>query len=100
MQVAPVFNLYDTGWPIRTFQEQFPPAKTVFAGDEAPGRIGLVLDSLISGGCIVSGGRVQRSILSPNVRVNSYSEVYDSILMEGVNVVTNGTTKSHRIKLL
>jgi glucose-1-phosphate adenylyltransferase len=86
VQVAPIFNLYDKEWPIRTFQGQFPSAKTVFAGDEVPGRIGLVLDSLISGGCIVSGGRVQRSILSPNVRINSYSEVYDSILMEGVNV--------------
>jgi glucose-1-phosphate adenylyltransferase len=86
IQVTPVFNLYDQEWPIRTYQGQFPPAKTVFAGDENPERIGLVLDSLVSGGCIVSGGRVQRSILSPNVRVNSYSEVYDSLLMEGVNV--------------
>ncbi|HQP91533.1 MAG TPA: glucose-1-phosphate adenylyltransferase, partial [Candidatus Omnitrophota bacterium] len=86
IQVSPIFNLYDIEWPIRTYQEQFSPAKTVFAGDENPERMGLVLDSLISGGCIVSGGRVQRSILSPNVRINSYSEVYDSILMEGVNV--------------
>jgi glucose-1-phosphate adenylyltransferase len=60
--------------------------KTVFAGEEIAGRVGLVLDSLVSGGCIISGGRVQRSILSPNVRINSYSQVYDSILMEGVNV--------------
>ncbi len=86
VQVNPTFNLYDKDWPIRTFQEQFPPVKTVFAGEEMPGRVGLVLDSVISNGCIVSGGRVQRSILSPNVRINSYSEVYDSILMEGVNV--------------
>ena len=86
IQVDPVFNLYDRDWPIRTYQEQFPPAKTVFAGEEITGRVGLVLDSLIAGGCIVSGGRVQRSILSPNVRVNSYSQIYDSILMEGVNV--------------
>lgn len=86
IQVDPTFNFYDKEWPIRTLQEQFPPAKTVFAGEEITGRIGLVLDSLVSGGCIVSGGRVQRSILSPNVRVNSYSQVYDSILMEGVNV--------------
>lgn len=86
VQVHPVFNLYDSQWPIRTLQEQFPSAKTVFAGEEVPGRIGLVLDSVISGGCIVSGGRVQRSILSPNVRINSYCEVYDSIIMEGVNV--------------
>ena len=86
VQVNPVFNLYDTNWPIRTFQEQFPPAKTVFAGEEVAGRVGLVLDSLVCGGCIISGGRVQRSILAPNVRINSFSQVYDSILMEGVNV--------------
>lgn len=86
VQVDPLFNLYDTEWPVRTFQEQFPSAKTVFAGEEVAGRVGLVLDSIVSGGCIVSGGRIQRSILSPNVRINSYSQVYDSILMEGVNV--------------
>ena len=86
VQVDPIFNLYAQDWPIRTHQEQFPPAKTVFSGEEVTGRVGLVLDSIVSGGCIVSGGRVQRSILSPNVRVNSYCEVYDSILMEGVNV--------------
>jgi len=86
IQVDPTFNLYDKNWPLRTYQEQFPPLKTVFAGEEVAGRIGLVLDSLVSGGCIVSGGRIQRSILSPNVRINSYSQVTDSILMEGVNV--------------
>lgn len=86
VQVDPVFNLYDKDWPIRTFQEQYPSAKTVFSGEEVTGRVGLVLDSVVSNGCIVSGGRVQRSILAPNVRVNSYSQVYDSILMEGVNV--------------
>jgi len=86
IQVNPIFNLYDKDWQIRTLQEQFPPVKTVFAGEQVLGRVGLILDSVISGGCIVSGGRVQRSILSPNVRINSYSEVYDSILMEGVNV--------------
>jgi glucose-1-phosphate adenylyltransferase len=86
IQVNPVFNLYDREWPIRTYQEQFPPAKTVFAGEEITGRVGLALDSLVSGGCIISGGQVKRSILSPNVRINSYSSVHDSILMEGVNV--------------
>ena len=86
IQVDPVFNLYDRQWPIRTFQEQYPPAKTVFAGDEITGRIGLALDSIVSGGGIISGGKVTRSILSPNVRINSYSQVDDSILMEGVNV--------------
>ena len=86
VQVNPVFNLYDHQWPIRTYQEQFPPAKTVFAGEEITGRVGLALDSLVSGGCIISGGQVKRSILSPNVRINSYSQVDESILMEGVNV--------------
>jgi glucose-1-phosphate adenylyltransferase len=86
VQVDPVFNLHDRDWPIRTYEEQFPPAKTVFSGAEITGRVGLVLDSLVSGGCVVSGGKVQRSILSPNVRIHSYSEVYDSILMEGVDV--------------
>jgi len=86
IQVDPIFNLYDRDWPIRTFQEQFPPLKTIFSGEEVTGRVGLVLDSIVSGGCIVSGGRVQRSVLSPNVRINSYCQIYDSILMEGVNV--------------
>lgn len=86
VQVDPTFNLYDKEWPIRTYQEQFPPAKTVFSGDEVTGRVGLVLDSAVSGGSIISGGKVQRSIVSPNVRVNSYSQIYESILMEGVNV--------------
>lgn len=86
VQVTPIFNLYDKDWPVRTYHEQVPPAKTVFAQEQKGGRIGLVLDSIISNGCIVSGGRVQRSILSPNIRINSYSEVLESVLMEGVDV--------------
>ncbi len=86
IQIDPVFNLYDTEWPVRTCQEQSPPAKTVFSGEEIGGRIGLVLDALVSNGCIISGGKVQRSILSQNVRINSFSQVQDSILMEGVEI--------------
>jgi len=93
VQVDPTFNLYDKDWPIRTYQEQFPPLKTVHSGEQITGRVGLALDSLISAGCVVSGGRVQRSILSPNVRINSYCEVYDSILMEGVNVARSAKIK-------
>ena len=85
VQVTPLFNLYDLAWPIRTYQEQWPPAKTVFA-DEATGRVGTVLDSLVSNGCIISGGQVQRCVLSPDVRVNSFARVEDSILMERVEV--------------
>src|SRR5437899_8935714 len=75
--VSPVFNLYDEHWPIRTHQRQYPPAKFVFA--EA-GRMGYALDSIVSAGCIVSGGIVRSSVVSPHVRVNSCSEVESSIL--------------------
>ncbi|MBI3318168.1 MAG: glucose-1-phosphate adenylyltransferase [Candidatus Omnitrophica bacterium] len=84
IQVTPVFNLYDRDWPIRTYMEQNPPAKFVFSGGENPSRVGRAIDSLVSGGCILSGGSVARSILSPKVRVHSYSEISDSILLEGV----------------
>ncbi len=86
VSVTPEFNLYDKHWPIRTYQRQSPPAKTVFAGGDTGDRVGIVLDSLVSAGCIVSGGKVMSSILSPLVRINSYAVVEDSILMEDVNV--------------
>ena len=86
VEPEPLFNLYDKEWPIRTYQEQFPPVKTVFAGREISGKVGLVLDSLVSSGCIINGGKVQHSILAPNVSIDSYAEVYDSILMEGVRL--------------
>ena len=82
--VHPVFNLYDAGWPIRTHMAQYPPAKFVFA-DEGR-RMGVAVDSVVSHGCIISGGRVLHSILSPGVRVNSYCEVEHSILMPHVVV--------------
>ncbi len=84
--VDPLLNLYDQEWPIRTYQAQLPPAKTVFAQEFEGGRRGQALDSIISAGCIVSGGKVNRSILSPGVRVNSYAEVSDSVLMQGVEI--------------
>ena len=83
VSVSPVFNLYDQQWPLRTWQHQWPPAKFVFADPE---RMGVALDSMVAGGSIISGGRVQRSILGYNVRVNSYCEVSDSILYNHVNV--------------
>jgi len=86
VSVDPLLNLYDKAWPIRTYQAQNPPAKFVFAQEEKGGRLGIALDSIVAHGCIVSGGRVQNSVLSPNVRVNSYAEVHDSILMENVNI--------------
>ncbi len=86
VKVNPDFNLYDKDWPIRTYHEPYPPAKTLHIGEEEANRVGLLLNSLVTSGCIISGGKVQRSILSYSVKINSYSEVYDSILMEGVNV--------------
>jgi glucose-1-phosphate adenylyltransferase len=84
--VTPVFNMYDQDWPLRTLPIHAPPAKTVFAQEFPGGRLGTALDSMISGGSIISGGRVERSILSPHVRINSYAHVVDSILMDGVDV--------------
>jgi glucose-1-phosphate adenylyltransferase len=84
--VEPVFNLYDKHWPLRTMIQQLPPAKTVFAQEEPGGRLGIVLDSIVGGGVIVSGGRVERCVLGPEVRVNSYAKVMDSVLMDGVDV--------------
>jgi glucose-1-phosphate adenylyltransferase len=83
IQVDPVFNLYDPDWPMRTYQPQLPPAKFVFAED---GRVGSATESIVSSGCILSGSRVQRSILCPGARVHSYCDVQDSILMPNVTV--------------
>ncbi|MDH4161787.1 MAG: glucose-1-phosphate adenylyltransferase [Nitrospirota bacterium] len=86
VSVDPLLNLYDRSWPIRTHQAQNPPVKFVFAQEKKGGRLGTALDSIVANGCIVSGGRVQNSVLSPNVRVNSFSEVHESILMENVDI--------------
>jgi glucose-1-phosphate adenylyltransferase len=86
--VDPVLNLYDTTWLIRTLQPQLPPPKFVFSGEGPPGqaRRGEALESMVCSGCIISGGQVRRSILSPRVRVNSYAVVEDSILFDGAEV--------------
>ena len=83
--VTPELNLYDQVWPIRTNQPQLPPPKFVFR-EPTTGRRGEALDSIVCQGCIVSGGQVANSILSPNVRINSYAHVEDSILLAGVDV--------------
>jgi len=82
--VNPEFNLYDPEWPLRTYQPQAPPAKFVFA--EEGRRCGQALDSIISNGCIISGSRVTGSILCPNVRVHSFCDIEQAILMQGVRV--------------
>lgn len=86
VSIDPIFNLYDRAWPLRTLPRQLPPAKTVFVQDEPGGRTGTILNTAVCGGVIVSGGRVERSILGPEVRVNSYARVTDCVLMDGVQV--------------
>ena len=83
VSVSPVFNLYDKTWPLRTWQQQYPPLKTVFADPE---RMGAALDSIVASGSIISGGRVNRSVVGYDVRINSYSEVENSILFNHVNI--------------
>ncbi len=83
ISVIPEFNLYDPDWPLRTHQHQYPPAKTVSHEGE---RVGRTLNSLVCDGTIVSGGLVERSLLGPNVKINSYSYVTDSIIMNNVVV--------------
>ena len=83
VSVSPVFNLYDKAWPIRTLQRQYPPAKFVF--NEA-GRTGIATDSIVSAGCIISGSTVRNCVLSPDVRVNSYSDVTHSIIFSHVDI--------------
>jgi len=79
----PELNLYSKGWPLRTFNYNYPPAKFIWqVGD----RVGMATESMVSEGCIVSGGVISKCILSPEVRINSYSQVTESILMENVNV--------------
>jgi glucose-1-phosphate adenylyltransferase len=84
VDVTPQLNLYDSRWPIRTRMPQQPPAKFVFAQEGR--RMGVAVDSIVSAGCIISGGRVLHSVLSPGVRVNSYCEVEYSILMPNAEI--------------
>jgi glucose-1-phosphate adenylyltransferase len=84
VSVCPLLNLYDPEWPIHTYHAPFPPAKTVFDESDGEGRRGKALASIISGGCIISGGEVKRSLVSPDVRIDNFAQVDDSILLEGV----------------
>jgi glucose-1-phosphate adenylyltransferase len=81
--IQPAFNLYNQRWPIRTSLSHDPPAKFVFR-DEANARVGIATESLVSLGCIVSGGRIHRSVLSNGVRVNSFSHIEECVIFENV----------------
>ncbi|MDR2838608.1 MAG: glucose-1-phosphate adenylyltransferase [Azonexus sp.] len=82
-KVTPELNLYDRDWPIWTYQEQLPPAKFVFDDD---GRRGQAIDSMVSGGCIISGAELKRSLLFSSVHIHSWASVTDSVLLPGVDV--------------
>ncbi len=85
IEIHPLFNMYNFRWPIRTGATHDPPAKFVFR-DEAQARVGIATDSMVSHGCIISGGRIHRSVLGVGCRVNSFSEVEESVLFERVRV--------------
>jgi glucose-1-phosphate adenylyltransferase len=92
VHVTPDLSLYDEAWPIWTYQEQLPPAKFVF-DDE--GRRGMALDSTVSGGCIISGSTVRRSLLFSNVRVHSYCSIDDAVILP--DVVVNRHVRLRRV---
>ncbi len=85
VSVTPRLNLYNYEWPIRTWYPPYPPAKFVFADEESK-RIGIATDSMVAEGCIISGGQINRTVLFPGVRINSFSTVEDSVLFERVDV--------------
>ena len=86
VSVTPELNLYDAQWPIWTYQEQLPPAKFIF-DDE--GRRGQAIDSMVSGGCLISGATVRRSLLFSNVRVHSFSKLEETVVLPGVEIGRN-----------
>ncbi|HND09672.1 MAG TPA: glucose-1-phosphate adenylyltransferase, partial [Pseudomonadota bacterium] len=88
VQIVPVFNLYNPRWPLHTWVRSLPPAKFVF-NEDGPGgqrRVGFATNSLVSEGCIVSGGHVDQSVLGPRVRINSFAQVEQCILHESVDI--------------
>lgn len=89
-KVTPELNMYDESWPIWTYQAQLPPAKFVF-DDE--GRRGEAIDSLVSGGCIISGSTVRRSLLFSSVKVHSWALVEDSVILPGVDIGRHAVLK-------
>ncbi len=86
VSVSPELDLYDRDWPILTHQAQLPPAKFVFDDEE---RRGMATDSMVSGGCVVSGARLRRSLLFSNVHVHSYSEIEDTVVLTDVQIGRN-----------
>jgi glucose-1-phosphate adenylyltransferase len=91
ISVTPELNLYDNEWPIWTHQEQLPPAKFIFDSDD---RRGMAVDSMVSGGCIISGAHVRRSLLFSNVSVSSYTTIESSVVLPDVTIGKNCQIKN------
>ncbi len=91
LDVTPKLNLYDRSWPIWTYQEQLPPAKFVFNDDE---RRGMAVDSMVSGGCIISGSHINHSLLSSNVHINSYCKIENAVILPDVEIGRNSKLRN------
>lgn len=83
VSVSPELNLYDQQWPIMTHQAQLPPAKFVFDEDD---RRGMAVDSMVSGGCVISGASLKCSLLFSNVKVHSYSKLENTVVLPEVDI--------------
>ena len=81
--ITPELNLYDVDWPIWTYQEQMPPAKFVFDDED---RRGMAVDSMVSGGCLISGATVRHSLLFSNVKVRSHAQVTNAVVLPDVEI--------------
>jgi len=84
LEIEPILNLYDKNWPIMTYKPQLPPAKIVFLGKNIE-----ILNSMISDGCIISGSSIYNSVISPNVKIEKWTEIFDSIIMNNVFIGEN-----------
>lgn len=91
VETSPLLNIYDREWPLWTYQEQLPPAKFVFDSDE---RRGYAVNSMVSGGCIISGSKLDRTVLFSNVRVHSYSQIQESVILPEVSIGRNCRIKN------
>ncbi|OGX24881.1 MAG: glucose-1-phosphate adenylyltransferase [Omnitrophica WOR_2 bacterium RIFCSPHIGHO2_01_FULL_48_9] len=94
VSAKPAFDLYDKSWPVRTYHAQYPPIKLISEATSSGAARGLVLDSIIAGGCVITGGHIERSILSPSVRIYKEAHIANSILMEGVVVGEHSKIKN------
>lgn len=90
----PEFDLFKKKWPVRTYHEQYPPIKILSKSGEKGAKASLIIDSFISGGCVIKGAEITKSVLSPNICVENGAKINDSILMSGVIVGKDAKIKN------